>query len=304
MGMRPSMLARTDRLRDQIGAVPALRPGALPALAKGLGWLTQLRLAGVPMRRGVTGLEALGPRCVEAVRIRQGARVTEVPCDLLVVHDGIVPLIDLAHGAGVRIDWDERLQAWEPATHKDGRAIPAVGAPFVEGSGCVLISGDARRIGGAEAAVAHGRHVAAVLLKRGEREWATKARKSLQPRAFLAAAFPPGLSAALPVGATTVCRCEEIDAATLAALIGSGLKDIDQLRGVSRCGMGPCQGRHCAITLARMLGTQTGVAPKPFRARPPLRPLPLGALALLAGRDPRLTEIVSLDDKPVVTGDV
>ena len=79
---------------------------------------------------------------------------------------------------------------------------------------------------------------------------------------------------------------------------------MDHIRGLSRCGMGPCQGRHCAGTLARMIGAQDGVVPGPFRARPPLRPLPLGALATLAGRDPRLTEIVSLDDKPVVSADV
>jgi hypothetical protein len=101
-----------------------------------------------------------------------------------------------------------------------------------------------------------------------------------------------------------VCRCEEIDAAALAALIQSGVEAMDPLRGLSRCGMGPCQGRHCAVTLARMIEARTGAVPVPFRARPPVRPLPLGALAALEGRDPRLTEIVSLDDKPVVAADV
>lgn len=73
------------------------------------------------------------------------------------------------------------------------------------------------------------------------------------------------------------------------------------IRGVSRCGMGPCQGRSCAITLARLLaeeGGSAGNAPTPFRARPPLRPLPLGALANLTGLDPELAQVISLDDKP------
>lgn len=304
LGLRPALLARTDRLREQIKALPRLSLVALRPLAKGLGWLMRLRLAGVPMRRGVTGIEALGQGRVTAVRLRQGDLMVEVPCDLLIVHDGIVPSIDLAHGAGVRIDWNEGLQAWEPAADDDGKAVSAAGSPFVTGPGRILISGDARCIGGAEAAMAHGRHVAARLVAQATRESGKAVKHSLQPRAFLEAAFPPGLSACLPPGVTTVCRCEEIEARTLEALIASGAREMDHIRGLSRCGMGPCQGRHCAGTLARMIAAQAGTVPGPFRARPPLRPLPLGALAQLKARDPRLTDIVSLDDKPMVSADV
>lgn len=304
LGVRPVMLARTDRLRDQIGALPHLRRPALPALAKGLGWLAQLHLAGIAMRRGVTGIEALGNEKVEALRLWQGARATEVPCDLLIVHDGIVPSVDLAQGAGVQIDWNERLQAWQPATRADGQAMPAAGPALVDGPCRVLITGDARQIAGAEAAMAHGRLVAAALLQQDARQSRAQLRKSLQTRAFLEVAFPPALTAGTPAGTTTVCRCEEIDAATLDGLIRAGAQDMNQLRGISRCGMGPCQGRHCAVTLARMIRARTGHAPVPFRARPPVRPLPLGALAALQGRDPALTGIVSLDDKPVVATDV
>lgn len=304
LGVRPVMIARTDRLRDQIAALPKLRMPALPSLAKGAGWLARLRLTGIPMRRGVTGIEAVGTAKVEALRLWQGARVTEVRCDLLVVHDGIIPSIDLAQAAGVQINWNRQLCAWEPATDEDGTAVPAAGASLVDGPCRILMSGDARRIGGAEAAITHGRHVAAKLLAQPALVSRARVKKSLMPRAFLDAAFPIGLASHLPVGGTTVCRCEEIDAAKLLDLIHSGVLDINQMRGIARCGMGACQGRHCAVTLARMIGARTGATPVPFRTRPPLRPLPLGALAVLEGRDPRLTDIVSLDDKPVVATDV
>lgn len=304
LGVGPVLMARTDRLREQIRALPRLSLAALRPLAKGLGWIMRLRLAGVPMRRGVTGIEALGQGRVTAVRLRQGDRMIEVPCDILIVHDGIVPAIDLAQGAGVRIDWNRALQAWQPATDDDGQAVLATGAAFGAGPCRILVSGDARCIGGAEAAMAHGRHVAARLLSEPAQDSSEAVQHSLRPRAFLEAAFPPGLSAPVPTGATMVCRCEEIEARTLETLIASGARDMDHIRGLSRCGMGPCQGRHCAGTLARMVAAQTGAMPGPFRARPPLRPLPLGALAQLEARDPRLTEIVSLDDKPVVSADV
>jgi NADPH-dependent 2,4-dienoyl-CoA reductase/sulfur reductase-like enzyme len=304
LGVRPVMIARTDRLRDQIGALPNLRMPAVPSLVKGAGWLARLRLAGIPMRRGVTGVEAIGTTKVDALRLWQGERVTEVKCDLLVVHDGIVPSIDLAQAAGVQINWNQQACAWEPAVDEDGTAVPAAGASLVDGPWRILMSGDARRIGGADAAMAHGRHVAAMVLAQPPQLSRARVRKSLLPRAFLDAAFPIGLAANLPAGTTTVCRCEEIDAARLEDLIQSGVRDINQMRGIARCGMGACQGRHCAVTLARMISAGTGATPVPFRARPPLRPLPLGALAALEGRDPRLTDIVSLDDKPVVAMDV
>jgi NADPH-dependent 2,4-dienoyl-CoA reductase/sulfur reductase-like enzyme len=306
LGVRPVLVARTDRLSDQFAALPRLRFAALPALVKGVGWLAGLRLARIPVRAGVTGIAALGQERVEGVRVRQGDRATDVACDLLIVHDGIIPSIDLAQGAGVRIGWNDVLRAWQPETAADGAAVPEDGASLTDGPCRILISGDARCIGGADAAIAHGRHVAAVLLgdKGGVPQTLAKVRRSLVPRPFLEAAFPPGLSAGLPTGATTVCRCEEISASMLLGLLKSGIRDINAVRGLSRCGMGPCQGRNCAVTLARMIAAETGARPVPFRTRPPVRPLPLQALAALSGVDPRLAEVVSLQDKPQVTAAV
>jgi NADPH-dependent 2,4-dienoyl-CoA reductase/sulfur reductase-like enzyme/bacterioferritin-associated ferredoxin len=302
LGVRVVLLARTDRLRDQIAAIPRLRFPALGSVAKGLGWLIGLRLARISVKGGVTGIEAWGQDRVEGVRVRQGDRSTEVTCDLLIVHDGIIPSIDLAKGAGLRIGWNDALQTWHPETTEDGTALPEGGASLTDGPCRILISGDARHIGGADAAIAHGRHVADVLLgcKGDGSQTLAKVRQSLVPRPFLDAAFPPGLSAGLPTGQTTVCRCEEVPASTLHGLIRAGAQDINQMRGLSRCGMGPCQGRSCAITLARMIAAETGAMPVPFRARPPDRPLPLQALASLSGVDPRLAEVVSLEDKPQV----
>jgi thioredoxin reductase len=303
LGVRPVLIARTDRLRDQIAALPRLRLSALPALAKGLGWLARLRLARIPVCTGARGIEALGHGKVQGLRVWRGNRATDVACDLLIVHDGIVPSIDLAQGAGVRIGWNDSLQAWQPETSETGAAVPEGGASLTDGPCRILISGDARHIGGAEAAIAHGCHVAAVLLgsNSGTTKTLAKVRQSLVPRPFLEAAFPPGLSAIAPTGDTMVCRCEEVSASSLQALLRAGARDINHIRGLSRCGMGPCQGRSCAVTLARMIAAETGGKPAPFRARPPVRPLPLQALASLSGVDPRLAEVVSLEDKPQVT---
>lgn len=316
LGVRPALIARTDRLKDKLAALKRLRPAGIPALLKGLGWLARLRLAGIPMQTGIFGLQALGRSHLEAVRLVAGGKTLDLPCDLLVVHDGIVPSTDLAHAAGLALEWQRDEASWRPKTACDGRAEMTAGPAITTGRCRIRITGDARRIGGADAAATHGRHAARAILAdlgrvAGKQEAADRTgiavQRSLAARPFLDAAFPPGLTARLPDDATIVCRCEEITAGSLRAAIRDGAADMNLIRGLLRCGMGPCQGRNCSATLARLLTEAEPGRPmpsSPFRARPPLRPLPLGALAGMTGLDPDLAHVVSLYDKPeAIAGD-
>lgn len=308
LDVKPALIARTSRLSDSMRAARRLRPRGLLPIAKGLGWLARLRLANVKLVSGISRLEAEGSTKVETVSFSVGSRRSTYPCDLLVVHDGIVPSIDLAHGAGVALEWDSTNSSWRPKTTGDG-ATAAV-RPGATTQPCkVRVSGDARQIGGAEAAIAHGKLAAAAILadlNKGmlgaiqRAELAVK--KAADVRSFLNVAFPPGLSADLPSDDTIVCRCEELTAGFLRVKIKAGARDMNQLRGETRCGMGPCQGRSCMITAARLIGESSALlVPVPsssFRARPPVRPLPLGSLANLTGLDIEASKVLTLDDKP------
>ncbi|MBB3302188.1 NADPH-dependent 2,4-dienoyl-CoA reductase/sulfur reductase-like enzyme/bacterioferritin-associated ferredoxin [Rhizobium sp. BK077] len=316
LGVKPALIARTDQLKDKFHALPHLRPAGIPALLKGLGWLSRLRLAGIPMRTGVSDLRARGQNRVETVSMSIAGGELELPCDLLVVHDGIVPSTDLAHCAGLALEWQQADASWRPKTSQDGQAQMAPGPSLTSEACCIHISGDARQIGGADAAIAHGRHAAKAILAKLNRasdkpvtgaagRTAAAVKRTMAGRPFIDVAFAPGLAKQLPDDATIVCRCEEITAGSLRKSIRGGATDMNLIRGLLRCGMGPCQGRSCAVTVARLLAeatTQTPTSPAPFRARPPLRPLPLGALANLTGLDPELAKVVSLDDKPQTAG--
>ncbi|EYR77881.1 FAD/NAD(P)-binding oxidoreductase [Shinella sp. DD12] len=316
LGGRPVLIARTDRLKDKLFALGQLRPAGIPALLKGLVWLARLRLAGIPMRTGISGLQALGRDRLESVRLVAGERTVDLPCDLLVVHDGIVPSTDLAHAAGLVLEWRTDDASWRPRTAADGRAEMAPGPSLTTGPCRIWITGDARRIGGADAAVVHGSHAASAILAElgrvtGEPNGADRTdiavKRSLAARPFLDAAFPPGLAAQLPDDEAIACRCEDITVGSLRMAIRSGATDMNLVRGLLRCGMGPCQGRNCSATLARLLAEAEPEKPlssNPFRARPPLRPIPLGALAGMTGLDPDLAQVESLDDKPeAIAGD-
>lgn len=309
LGIRPSVIARTDRPADKLRSIRKLRPGALPALLKGVAWLARLKLARVPMLTAISDLRAEGSERLQAVSFTvQGKRV-EQACDLLIVHDGIVPSIDLAHGAGIALEWRDDDASWRPKTAMDGKAVPLAGPALTEADGRIYISGDARFIGGAEAAMAHGHYVARAILAQLASSGAAgkdqlsasmhQVAKSLAGRAFLDSAFPLGLAKSAPDGDVIVCRCEEISALSLRDMIAKGVRDMDLIRGTARCGMGPCQGRSCAASLARLLQEEdASITPRPFRARPPIRPLSLQALANLSGLDPQLAQIEALEDKP------
>jgi Fe-S-cluster-containing hydrogenase component 2/bacterioferritin-associated ferredoxin len=86
-----------------------------------------------------------------------------------------------------------------------------------------------------------------------------------------------------------VCRCERVTARELRALIRSGVRDMNHLKAVTRCGMGACGGKTCPTLIARLF-REEGVPPDQVTAmtrRPLFMEVPLGAFAgVVAGETP------------------
>ncbi len=81
-----------------------------------------------------------------------------------------------------------------------------------------------------------------------------------------------------------VCRCERVTAGEIRALIQQGCRDINEIKAVTRAGMGACGGKTCT-TLIKRLFRQEGV-PLDEVAKNTKRPLfvevPLGVFAVAA----------------------
>ncbi|UPY36404.1 NAD(P)/FAD-dependent oxidoreductase [Sediminicoccus sp. KRV36] len=109
---------------------------------------------------------------------------------------------------------------------------------------------------------------------------------------------------ALSDPARMICACEEVRLADLRALrppryLGAegpraGLAAIeggpqDQVKRLTRAGMGPCQGRRCRDSVQALLAQDAALpaAPRMASYRAPLRPLPLAVLGALE-EDPAL----------------
>lgn len=79
-----------------------------------------------------------------------------------------------------------------------------------------------------------------------------------------------------------VCRCEEVTKQEILKALEDGAQTVNDIKRLTRAGMGLCQGRMCGSLVAALIAQRTGqelgdVAPARFR--PPVRPIKLGLIA-------------------------
>lgn len=81
---------------------------------------------------------------------------------------------------------------------------------------------------------------------------------------------------------TIICRCEDITLQEIHQLLASGCESIHDLKRVTRCGMGPCQGRTCIPLLHTIMAEYKKVEASQVELptkRPPTKPIQLGMIA-------------------------
>jgi bacterioferritin-associated ferredoxin len=114
-------------------------------------------------------------------------------------------------------------------------------------------------------------------------------------RLFLDRLFVPPPQFRMPEGDTIVCRCEEVTAAQIAETVDMGAAGPNQLKAFLRCGMGPCQGRLCGLTVTELMAKGRGVSPDEigyYRLRPPVKPIALAELADMAHTERAVAAVV------------
>lgn len=92
---------------------------------------------------------------------------------------------------------------------------------------------------------------------------------------------PDDVHGAQQDGDTVICRCERVSKKEIIAMIRSGCRDMNQIKGALRTGMGACGGKTCE-ELIRRLFIEEGVdtdSVTPFVKRPPLLEIPLRLFA-------------------------
>jgi NADPH-dependent 2,4-dienoyl-CoA reductase/sulfur reductase-like enzyme len=287
-GIPVTAVLDTTPWANYLRAVPRLRQ-ALRAgryLAKGLSLIRDLRRMDVPLIAGVGALRAEGAEQLRAVTYERRRRWQTLDTEALFLHQGVVPDMNLAAACGCAHDWSDAQLCWRPR-------LGAWGETSVEG---IAVAGDVAGISGAAAAALQGRLAALGAASRlGRLDVSERDRRAAPIRSdlageeavrpFLERLYRPAPAFRVPEDdETVVCRCEEVRLGDIRAALEAGCPGPNQLKSFLRCGMGPCQGRLCGLSLSEIISTIRGVPVAEvghLRLRPPVKPLRLDELASL-----------------------
>ena len=288
-GIRPQAILDTRpsmSLRAVLWGVSALAACPKTMLA-GMKWLWNARVR-VNMVQGVHSLKAQGEDHLSSVSYETRGCRHELSTSLLLAHDGVIPNTWLSMSAGIRHHFDPAQSCWVPDIYGAGSTS----------RDCISIIGDGARIGGASVAALQGERVAYEVdayLRTQHRAMVTTESRALRRqrrlRRFLDCAFPPTADFQLPADETIVCRCEEVSAGEIRQVAARGCMGPNQGKAFTRCGMGPCMGRKCALTVSQVMADARGVSVGEighYRIRSPIRPITVGQLAdmaLVSGED-------------------
>ncbi|MCP3667378.1 MAG: FAD-dependent oxidoreductase [Gammaproteobacteria bacterium] len=264
-------------------------PGALRMVAKlfeGWRWKRQISASSVPLIENVTNLRIAGKTEVSGIEYYRQGRWETLDTEQVLLHQGVVPNVNLSLAAGCEKRWSPLQSCWHVWTDDWFQSS-------IEG---ISVPGDGAAIGGGIAAQHSGRIAALGALKRldmiQEQQRDAEAlpeRKALAGelgiRPFLDTLFKPADQFRIPKQEeTVVCRCEEITVRQVCEAFDVGCAGPNQLKSFSRCGMGPCQGRFCGLTVSEMIAHWSGMPVEKvgyYRLRPPVKPLLLQELANL-----------------------
>jgi D-hydroxyproline dehydrogenase subunit alpha len=260
---------------------------AAPDLAwEGIAMLARLKRAGVPVRWGTRVLALDGEARVASVRLSDGQTIV---ADTVALNLGFQPEVGLARALGVPHRFVD-VGIGHLATEADADGRTSVAGVFAVGDGA--------RLGGARVALARGRLAGLA----AARDLGFAASEDAASHAALARALafqdalwrvfaPPAFRSEDMTDATIVCRCEEVTAGRLREEIAGGLASVAALKKATRAGMGRCQGRFCAATVARLTpapagpGSMDGRLPDEWAfaaPRAPVRPVPAAPLMFAA----------------------
>ena len=295
-GTGPLLYLYANQIRD-LGIMPqaildtgpllTLRSGLLglsallacpKSVLQGMHWLWSAKRK-LGLVQGVRTLKAHGNDRLSSVTYDTHGHEHELSTSLLLVHDGVIPNTWLSMSAGIRHHFDSGQSCWVPDIHGAGSTSRKD----------ISMVGDGVRIGGASVAVLQGERVAhevEAYLGKKDRSFLVAEPRALNRqrrlRRFLDQAFPPTNDFQLPTDKTIVCRCEEVTAGEIRQVAARGCMGPNQGKAFTRCGMGPCMGRKCALTVSQLMADARGVSVDEighYRIRSPIRPITIGQLA-------------------------
>lgn len=261
-----------------------------PSLAvRGAAWLAVLLRAGVPILsahalRRIEGTDkvthvAAGPVTDDHAPAQGAERVIE--CDAVCFGFGLQPATEITRLLGADHAFMLAEGGWAPITSPSGgTSIPGL---YVCGDGAGVLGAAAAPVRGQIAAIAIARDLGRPVPERRLSRLSGRLQRTARfGTAMTTLAMPRSGLAGLITHDTIICRCEGLPRMELDKAIAQGADTLNDLKSATRCGMGPCGGRNCEYAASLLIASRIGQALATIAqptARPPLRPVPLQALA-------------------------
>ena len=271
--------------------------GQWTRLREGMSYWWVLRSAHVPFQVGWSVVEARGDGEVEeAVIARLDKEWRPIPgtartvaVDTIITGYGLIPSTEVSRLLGCE-------HSFQP---EQGGYVPCRDVEMQTSMPGVYAVGDGAGIGGAELAMVEGQIAALAASRRlghlgddvAQRMIGKLQRRLAREGRFarmLQRLFTPGPGLfELATDDTVICRCEEVTLGEIRRA-GAEVQSVNELKGLTRVGMGDCQGRICGELAARFLAVGSGSGKDfltrmgevgTFTARPPTYPLTVSELA-------------------------
>ncbi len=284
-GVEISAVLDTTPGGNMLSAIPLL-PGALRRtdyLLKGVGMLLKLKRSGIKYHKNITDFKAHGKEQLESVSFTAKGIHNRVDSGHFLVHEGVVPRCDFTRLLRLKHDWDPVQRFWYPQTNQFGATE----------NGAIYVTGDGAFVHGGIPAILKG--TLSALDIAGKLEVLADSKKTdtlprlmkdlaaeLAPRPFVDALYKPRRNLYEMGDDTLVCRCEEVTAGDIRQAVREGCREPNEIKALTRCGMGHCQGRMCGVALAEIVAAELKVEPdtlQPLSIRAPVRNLLLSELA-------------------------
>ncbi len=252
-------------------------------LWKGVAMLRDIKKAGIPHHKGVTHIRAIGRDRLEAVEAKHAGKLLRLDADLLLLHFGVIPNTHIFSQIGCKMVWKADQRYWHPQCDEWGHTNCE--RIFAAGDGAVVAGAWAAQYKGELAALEVAQCLG--IIPAYERDaLAEPLKKALKhdhwPRPLVDAIYAPRPEQITFDDNTVICRCENVTVGDLRKVVHEGVRELNELKVVTRSGMGPCQGRMCGPALAEVIAAELDRSPDQagrLNIRPPLKPVPLLEIA-------------------------
>ena len=98
-------------------------PRALADIRKGLAWIKEIRGAGIPFFRA-SDVRAEGAGSLSRISFETKGKLRAEPADLLLLHDGVIPSVQITRALLCAHEWSEPQRCWWQSIRPGNRRLP------------------------------------------------------------------------------------------------------------------------------------------------------------------------------------